>query len=158
LILALPNDGPYAAPSPPFSWAAVPRILERPAVRLATIGYLGHMWEIYAVWTWIGAFIAASESARVPGEPSGAAPLVTFAVVGIGAPGCWFFGNLADQWGRVRITSVAMFVSGLCALTVGLLFAQPLVVLVPVLLIWGVAVVADSAQFSTAISELSPPE
>jgi len=158
LILAVPNDGPYAAPSPRFSWSAVPRILGKPAVRLANLGYLGHMWELYAAWTWIGAFVAASESRRSPGSPAALAPLITFAVVGIGAPGCWLAGRLADRWGRVRTTSAAMLVSGLCALSVGAVFGQSLAVLVPVLLIWGVAIVADSAQFSTAVSELAPAE
>jgi MFS family permease len=159
LILGVPSDGPYAAPSPPFSWSAVPRILERPSIRLANLGYLGHMWEVYAMWTWVGAFIAASEAARDPTPPGrSVAPLVTFAVVGIGAPGSWLGGVLADRWGRVRTTTVAMIVSGLCALLVGTLFGQALLLLVPVLFIWGVSVVADSAQFSTAISELAPPE
>lgn len=159
LILLVPDDGPYAAPSPPFSLSAVPRILERPSIRLANLGYLGHMWEVYAMWTWVGAFIVASETARdpVPRGPS-LAPLITFAVVGIGAPGCWLGGVLADRWGRVRTTTVAMVVSGLCALFVGMFFGRSLLLLVPLLLVWGVSVVADSAQFSTAISELAPPE
>lgn len=159
LILLVPNDGPYAAPSPPFSWRAVPRILERPAIRLANLGYLGHMWEIYAMWTWMAAFVTASEAVREPAPHAPPlAPLVTFAVVGIGAPGCWLGGVLADRWGRVRTTTIAMIISGLCCLAVGTLFGRSLLVLVPLLLVWGVSVVADSAQFSTAISELAPPE
>ena len=159
LILIVPNDGPYAAPSPPFSWNAVPRILGSPAIRLANLGYLGHMWEIYAMWTWVAAFITASEAVRnpAPHAPS-LAPLITFLVVGIGAPACWVSGILADRWGRVRTTSLAMLVSGLCSLSVGFVFGASLWLLVPVLLVWGVSVVADSAQFSTAISELAPPE
>lgn len=156
LILQVPNDGPYAAPSPRFSWSAVPRILERPSIRLATFGYLGHMWEIYAMWASVAAFIAASETAR--GVSLATAPLITFIVVGIGAPGCWLGGLLADRWGRVRTTSLAMLISGLCSLLVGFVFGASLWVLVPVLLVWGISVVADSAQFSTAISELAPPE
>lgn len=160
LILLLEGDGPYAAPSPPFSWAAVPRILANPATRLANLGYLGHMWELYAMWTWMAAFVTASEAARrgIPATPNAGAALVTFAVVAGGGPGCWLGGVLADRWGRVRTTSAAMLVSGVCALLVGALFAQPLPILLPLLLIWGVAVVADSAQFSTAVSELAPRE
>jgi MFS family permease len=156
LILLVPNDGPYAAPSPRFSWSAVPRILERPSIRLATLGYLGHMWEVYAMWASVAAFIVASEMAR--GGSASLAPLVTFIVVGIGAPGCWLGGVLADRWGRVRTTSLAMLISGLCSLFVGAAFGASLWLLVPVLLLWGVSVVADSAQFSTAISELAPSE
>src|SRR5207247_5850670 len=64
LVLRVPSDGPYAAASPPFSLTAAPRILKDPATLLANLGYLGHMWELYAMWTWIAAFVAASEHAR----------------------------------------------------------------------------------------------
>jgi MFS family permease len=158
LVLFVPNDGPFSAPSPPFSWSAAPRILRDRAVLLANLGYLGHMWELYAMWTWMAAFVAASEAARLHGSgPARAtAPLVTFAVVGSGAIGCWLGGKYADRAGRTTVTSIAMVVSGLCCLTIGLLFGQALILLVPALLVWGVAVVADSAQFSTAVSELAP--
>jgi MFS family permease len=116
------------------------------------------MWELYAMWTWIGAFIAASEQRRRGGqaEVAGLAALVTFAVVGSGAIGCWLGGRYGDRWGRTLVTSVAMAASGSCALVVGLLFGGPLLALIPLLLLWGVTVVADSAQFSAAVSELAP--
>jgi MFS family permease len=160
LVLAVPHDGPFAAPSPPFSWSAAPRILRDRAVLLANVGYLGHMWELYAMWTWMAAFVAASEQARghAAADLPGRAALVTFAVVGSGAIGCWLGGKYADRWGRTLVTSTAMVASGSCALLVGFLFGRPLVALVPLLLVWGVTVVADSAQFSTAVSELAPPD
>lgn len=160
LVLLVPHDGPYAAPSPAFSWRAAPRILANRAVSLANLGYLGHMWELYAMWTWLAAFVAASEHARTGADPTGGGvpALVTFAVVGSGAVGCWLGGKYADRWGRTLITSAAMCASGMCALVAGAAFARPLEVLVPLLVVWGVAVVADSAQFSAAVSELAPPE
>ncbi len=160
LVLLIPNDGPYAAPSPPFSLVAAPRILKDRAVALANLGYLGHMWELYAMWTWLAVFVAASEHARRGAEAdvAGLAALVTFAVVGSGAIGCWLGGKYADRWGRTLVTSVAMLVSGSCALTVGLVYGGPLLLLVPLLLVWGISVVADSAQFSAAVSELAPRE
>lgn len=158
LVVLVPSDGPFAAPSPPFSLAAAPRILKDPGVLLANLGYLGHMWEVYAMWTWMAVFVAASEHARrgTDTDVTAVAALVTFAVVGSGALGCWLGGKYGDRWGRSIVTSVAMAVSGSCALAVGLLFAAPLVALVPLLLIWGITVVADSAQFSAAVSELAP--
>jgi len=158
LVFLVPNDGPYAAPSPPFSLAAAPRILKDRAIALANLGYLGHMWELYAMWTWMAVFITASEHARRgPGaDVTGLAALVTFAVVGSGALGCWLGGKYADRWGRTLITSTAMVVSGTCAVLVGLLFGAPLAALTPLLLVWGISVVADSAQFSAAVSELAP--
>jgi MFS family permease len=160
LVLLVPNDGPHAAPSPPFSLAAAPRILRDRAVALANLGYLGHMWELYAMWTWMAVFVAASEHARrgAAADVTGLAALVTFAVVGSGAIGCWLGGKYGDRWGRSLVTSAAMLVSGSCALAVGLLFGAPLLALLPLLLVWGVSVVADSAQFSAAVSELAPRE
>jgi MFS family permease len=160
LVLSIPNDGPYAAASPPFSWSAAPRILRDRAVALANLGYLGHMWELYAMWTWMAVFVAASEQLRqgTSADVTARAALVTFAVVGSGAVGCWLGGKYADRWGRTTITSWAMIVSGSCALSAGLLFGAPLYLLGPLLVVWGVTVVADSAQFSTAVSELAPPE
>ncbi len=158
LVLVVPNDGPFAAPSPPFSLAAAPRILKDRAVALANLGYLGHMWELYAMWTWMTVFVAASEQARrgTQVDVTGLAALVTFAVVGSGAIGCWLGGKYGDRWGRSLVTSTAMVVSGSCAVAAGLFFGGPLLALVPLLLVWGVAVVADSAQFSAAVSELAP--
>lgn len=162
LVRLVPNDGPYAAPSPPFSWSATPRILRDRAVMFANLGYLGHMWELYAMWTWMAAFVTASEMTRSSTE-SGTdirtrAALVTFGVVGSGAVGCWLGGKYADRFGRTTITSLAMAVSALCCLVAAWVFGKPLAALVPLLLVWGISVVADSAQFSTAVSELAPPE
>lgn len=160
LVLLVPHDGPFAAPSPPFSWAAAPRILRDRSVLLANLGYLGHMWELYAMWTWMAVFVAASERLRrgAGTETTALAGLITFVVVGSGAIGCWLGGRYADRWGRTLVTSAAMVVSGTCAIAVGLFFGGPLAALVPLLLVWGVTVVADSAQFSTAVSELAPPD
>ncbi len=160
LVLVVPHDGPYAAPSPSFSWSAAPRILRDRAVALANLGYLGHMWELYAMWTWMAAFVGASEHLRrgASVDVTARAALVTFAVVGSGAIGCWLGGKYADRWGRTAVTSWAMVASGSCALSAGLLFGATLYLLVPLLLVWGVTVVADSAQFSTAVSELAPPQ
>ena len=163
LVRLVPNDGPYASPSPPFSWSATPRILRDRAVLLANLGYLGHMWELYAMWTWMAAFVTASETARFAGTENSAdtrtrAALVTFAVVGSGAVGCWLGGKYADRFGRTTITSLSMAVSAVCCVAVGWCFSQPLIALVPLLLVWGVTVVADSAQFSTAVSELAPKQ
>jgi MFS family permease len=160
LTLAIPHDGPYTVPSPPFTWSAVPRLLRDRAVALANLGYLGHMWELYAMWAWVAMFVAESERARrgADAEVAALAAFVTFAVVGSGAIGCWLGGRYADRWGRTLVTSVAMALSGSCALVAGVFFGGPLWALVPLLVVWGVAVVADSAQFSTAISELAPAQ
>jgi MFS family permease len=157
LTLRVPHDGPLAVRSTAFDWGAVPRLLRDRPMNLANAGYLGHMWELYAMWTWIAAWVLASQQARgAEADATATAALVAFGVIGSGAVGCWIAGVAADRWGRTLVTSGAMAVSGACCVGAGFLFGGPLPVLAPLLLVWGVAVVADSAQFSAAVSELAP--
>lgn len=130
----------------------------RRPLRLANLGYFGHMWELYALWAWAGVYLGASFALAPGGEGAPvAARLVTFLTIGIGAVGCLAGGWLADRLGRTAVTMGAMAISGLCAALSGLLFgANPILVTV-LFLIWGLTVVADSAQFSASVMELSDP-
>jgi MFS family permease len=125
-------------------------------VRLATYGYLGHMWELYAMWTWTATFLAAS--AEAAGVSYGSIPLITFAVISIGGVGSWLAGLVADRLGRTRVAGGAMVVSGACAATTVLYFGATPWIVIPVMLIWGLTVVADSAQFSTMVTETAGDE
>jgi MFS family permease len=155
--ILLAGLGPKAGAAPPFEPGYVLEIWRTPAIRLANLGYLGHMWELYAMWTWIGVFLQASFALTLPaGEAAFWAKIVTFATVGIGAVGCLGGGYFADRLGRTTLTMLAMGVSGAVAASVGFLFGGDPVLLTALCLLWGVAVVADSAQFSAAIAELSP--
>ena len=156
IIILFARGGPGLRPAAKFDPSAVLLAVRDPALRLTNLGYLGHMWELYAMWAWIGAFSHAYWSNR--DAPAGLADLTAFAVIGSGALACVAAGRLADRFGRTRVTSVAMAVSGSCALLAGLAFNAPPWVLLPVLIIWGLSIIADSAQFSTAITELAPPE
>ncbi|HKS06528.1 MAG TPA: MFS transporter [Gemmatimonadaceae bacterium] len=150
------RDGPYAFPSPRFSWTLVRDVLHGRRYRLALGGYLGHMAELYSYWTWIPAFLAASAMAR-SGTTSSWVNLLAFATVAIGGAGCVWGGLVADRIGRARLTIVAMAASGACALLVALSFGASWFIMTPLALAWGFFVIADSAQFSVLVTESVPP-
>src|SRR4051812_46962316 len=155
LLAAASRPGPFEVPASRFSPTAAIRALRQPSVRLATAGYLGHMWELYAMWTWAPAFLAASFAAAGTSDPSSAG-LAAFVVVASGGIGCVVAGELADRLGRTLLTTAAMAISGGTAALIGLLFGAPPLLVAAVGVIWGISVVADSAQFSAAVSELAP--
>jgi len=154
VVLAV-GDGPYVAASAPFDSRAIVRVFAYRPARLATIGYLGHMWELYAVWTWIAAFATASlyDGTRTASvEGSG----VAFVTIASGAAGSVVAGLFADRIGKARIAARAMIVSGICSTLASLTFGRTGFLLCVLAIVWGIAVVADSAQLSALVAEHSP--
>jgi MFS family permease len=147
------REGPYQAPSAPFDARALRLVARNRAVVLATGGYLGHMWELYAMWSSIGAFWAFVVRER--GFDLWVGSTAAFATVGAGALGAIWAGWAADRMGRSVITIVAMAVSGACSVLIGLALNAPFALLVTLALVWGAAIVADSAQFSASVTEFA---
>jgi MFS family permease len=163
MVFGAYHDGPYHFPPRRFSWGLVGEVMRERRWRLATGGYLGHMVELYSFWTWIPAFVAASIAAEatrtgvVTPHAATAASLLAFGIIAVGGAGCIWGGLTADRVGRERLVTIAMAVSGSCALLVGLTFGHSLLLLAPMALAWGFFVIADSAQFSVLVTESVPP-
>jgi MFS family permease len=145
------EDGPYVSASAPFDRHALRVVLSNRGTRLAMLGYFGHMWELYAMWTWIAAFAAASL-----GSAAATGSAVAFVTLATGAIGCVAGGLWADRWGKARIAGAAMLASAACALASPFFYGAPLAVLLVLAVIWGFTVVADSAQFSALVTEHTP--
>jgi MFS family permease len=148
------GEGPYPFPRATFDPGQAGRVFANRGVRLASLGYFGHMWELYAMWAWFLVFFSDELASRGVAAGSAAA-YATFAVIGVGGLGCWVGGILGDRWGRTKTTAAMMAASGSCCVLVGLLFGAPAWLVLLVCLVWGFAVVADSAQFSTMVTELA---
>jgi MFS family permease len=157
IVLAGYHDGPYAFPRRPFSWGLALTVLRHRPTQLATGGYLGHMWELYAMWTWIPAFLAASVAERGQPLPAGLIDLAAFLSIAAGGAGAVWGGWMATRWGYARVVTVSMAVSGLASLGMGLVFGASFWILLPFAMVWGFFIVSDSAQFSAMITEVTPP-
>jgi MFS family permease len=156
IVFLFIHEGPLGSVTTSFDWKYAAQIFRIKELRLANLGYLGHMWELFAMWAWVGLFLSASfEISKV--EPFWSS-MITFFVIAAGGIGSILAGVLADRFGRTMITIISLLISGTCAVLVGFLFGAPPALLTTICLIWGFTVVADSAQFSAAISELCQKE
>lgn len=170
LVMMFIHDGPYASPSQPFDLTQATQVFRNRTVRLANFGYFGHMWELYSLWSWAAVLLTAATTKT--GAMAGATMttqelrLAAFTVIASGLIGCVWAGQVSDRAShddanariaqRAKVTIWSMGVSGACCLLMALAFGHIYIVLL-VSLVWGIAVVADSAQFSAIVSEASDP-
>ncbi len=156
IFLIFAREGPFPFSKAVFDPRQIGMVFRNRSLLLANIGYLGHMWELYAMWAWLLAYLRAA-------SPLGQAPLLqnpsvlTFLAIAAGIPGCIAGGYVADRIGRSLTTASLMMMSGLCALLAGFAFGGPLWLLAIIVIIWGFTIIADSAQFSAAVTELANP-
>lgn len=151
--------GPFHATAARFDWRVIGQAWTNRRVRLAYAGYLGHMWELFAMWAWIGAATTVSYGATLPHDQAvELAKITAFTVIGIGAISSIWAGGIADRIGKAEVAIVAMVVSGVAALLTALTFGGPVWLTFVIVLIWGLSVIPDSAQFSALVADASPPE
>jgi MFS family permease len=122
--------------------------------RRSALGYFGHMWELYAFWALVPFLIASSYSVQNPMHLSGLA----FAVIGVGAMGCFLGGQLSKSMGGLKVASSALALSGICCLLYPWISGLPLWAQILFWLIWGMSAIADSPQFSALSAQACPPE
>ncbi|MGI9411713.1 MAG: MFS transporter [Hyphomicrobiaceae bacterium] len=151
--------GPFHARAPAFDISAIKLAWTDRRIRLAYAGYLGHMWELYAFWAWIGIAMTAAFSLHMSADEANAlAKLTAFGAVAVGAISCVAAGLLGDRIGKAETTIIAMVGSGTAAIASALAFGSAAPILIALVLIWGSFVVADSAQFSALVADFAPPD
>lgn len=128
------------------------------AVRAAYLGYFGHMWELYGYWAWVGTMAAIAATNAGHGDPVRFGSLIAFAAIALGALACIPAGWLAIGHGKAPVARAVLLASASSAVLAALTFSAPLEIFAAVLIVWGVTVIPDSAQFSALVADAGPPE
>ncbi|MCE7004155.1 MFS transporter [Kibdelosporangium philippinense] len=157
IVMLVRGKGPYPFPRSVFSLRAALRAMRRRAVVLANVGYVGHMWELYAMWAWIGTFLSGLVPFTQTADGQRYAALAAFGCIAVGAAGCLVGGRISDRFGRAQAALVSLILSGGSAVTLAFVRDLPVPVVLVVCAFWGFWVIADSAQFSAMVTESADP-
>jgi MFS family permease len=158
LLVLLVGLGPHHARATRFEPRAIALAWTDRRIRGAYLGYLGHMWELYAMWAWVGTAAAVSYAVTLDTpDAESLAKLTAFLAIGLGAFACIPAGWFADRVGKAEVTIVALAASGLSALLTAATFGGPVWITLALIVIWGIAVIPDSAQFSAIVADAAPP-
>ncbi len=159
VLILFAGLGPYHARAPAFKASSIGQAWTNKHVRYAYLGYFGHMWELYAMWAWIGVAVLASyRFSMAEADAIAFSKLTAFLAIGLGGFACILGGYAADRIGKAQVTIIAMTVSGLAALATAVSFGGPPWLTFCAVAIWGIAIVPDSPQFSALVADGSPPE
>lgn len=159
LLILFSGLGPFHAKSPAFKMSSITQAWTNKRVRYAYLGYFGHMWELYAMWAWVGVACYASFSLSMADEDAvSLSKLVSFLAIGLGGIACFLGGYWADKIGKARITILAMTGSFAGAVLTALTFGGPPWITLIAVILWGIAIIPDSPQFSALVADGSPPQ
>ncbi len=158
LLVLTVRLGPFHARASRFEPGAIALAWRDKRIRAAYLGYFGHMWELFAMWAWIGAAVAVSYSQRLPApEAHRLATLTAFAAIACGAFASVAAGLAADRIGKAEVAILAMLASGCCALLTASTFGGPVWLTFAIVVLWGASVIPNSAQFSALVADFAPP-
>lgn len=156
IVILKTENGPYHTTQSKFDISALTEAWTNISIRRAYGGYLGHMWELYSMWAWIGVALAASFAYQIPqSEANELAKLITFIVIGLGAISCPLAGFVADRIGKAELTIIALAISGSSAILFALTFGNSICLSIAIAIVWGIFIIPDSAQFSALVADYS---
>jgi MFS family permease len=157
LLLAFVPDGPFQKRSQKPDFSAFFQVFKKKEFRASAFGYFGHMWELYAFWTFVPVILIAYQELHVNTEFN--IPFLSFIIIGIGSVSCIVGGYISEKYGAKKTAGTFLFLSGLCCLISPLIiFYAPAEVFIFFLIFWGMVVIADSPLFSTLVAQNAPSD